>query len=238
MHRLRKQAACTLAGAARLFATGMVLFATGTLLAQATPPDGTPNGTQAASQAEITSGKLAAKPPVTYDNKYELYGGLSFENFQAGQNLPKLMDFGGVEVTGTYWATHKLGVAADFRGQAGTTPVFANPYTSSPLVIRFTGMGGIQYRGPRNQRVALDYHAYAGISHGNFTHTPVPAGYQTGLYPNQTAPMFAVGGSLDFNRSRDLAIRLSPDLIFSRFGNGTSEFFSISGGVLYRFGKK
>jgi len=231
MQRLRKQAACTLAGAAMLFGTSI-------LLAQATPPEGTPNGTKPATEAEITSGKLAAKPPVTYDNKYEIYGGIALETFQAGQNLPKRMNLGGIEVTGTYWATHKLGVAADFRGQAGTTPVFANPYTSSPLVIRFTGMGGIQYRGPRNQRVALDYHAYAGISHGDFTHTPVPAGYQTGLYPNGTSPMFALGGSLDFNRSKNLAIRLSPDLILSHFGNETREFFSISGGVVYRFGKK
>lgn len=227
MHRLKKQAACTVASAA-------MLFLPSTIMAQAGPP----NGTRPASEAVITTGKLAGKAPVTYDNKYEIYGGLAFENFQAGQNLPKRMNLGGIEVTGTYWATHKLGVAADFRGQAGTTPVFANPYTSSPLVIRFTGMGGIQYRGPKNQRFALDYHAYGGLSHGNFTHTPVPAGYQTGLYANQTAPIFAVGASLDFNRSKNLAIRLSPDLIFSRFGTGTSEFFSVSAGVVYRFGTK
>lgn len=231
MHRLMNDAASIVAGAA-------MLAITGTLLAQATPPEGTPNGTKPATEAEITSGKLASKAPVTYDNKYEVYGGLSFENFQAGQNLPKLMDFGGVEVTGTYWATHKLGVAADFRGQAGTTPVLANPYTQSPLVIRFTGMGGVQYRGPKNQRFALDYHAFAGISYANFTHTPVPKNFQTGLYSNGTSPMFALGASLDFNRSKNLAIRLSPDLILSQFGNGTSEFFSVSAGVVYRFGQK
>ena len=231
MHRLMKQAAWTVAGAA-------LLFSTGRMMAQNRTPDGTPNGTKPASEAEITTGKLASKPPVTYDNRYELYGGLSFENFQAGQNLPKLMDFGGVEVTGTYWATHKLGVAADFRGQAGTTPVFANPYTSSPLVIRFTGMAGVQYRGPKNQRFALDYHAYGGVSHGDFTHTPVPPNYQTGLYTNRTKPIFALGGSLDLNRSKNLAIRLSPDLILSHFGTETREFFSISAGVVYRFGKK
>ena len=215
-----------------------MVLAVGTMLGQATPPEGTPNGTKAATEAEITSGKLASKAPVTYDNKYELYGGLSFENFQAGQNLPKLMNFGGVEVTGTYWATHKLGVAADFRGQAGTTPVLANPYTQSPLVIRFTGMAGVQYRGPKNQRFALDYHALGGISYGNFTHTPVPTNFRTGLYGNETSPMAALGASLDFNRSKNLALRLSPDLILSHFGNETREFFSVSAGVVYRFGQK
>jgi hypothetical protein len=110
MHRLMKQTACTVAAAA-------MLLMTGTMLAQATPPEGNSNGTKPATEEQITSGKLASRPPVTYDNKYELYSGLSFETFQAGQALPKRMNMGGVEVMGTYWATHKLGVAADFRGQ-------------------------------------------------------------------------------------------------------------------------
>lgn len=50
--------------------------------------------------------------------------------------------------------------------------------------------------------------------------------------------MFAVGGSVDFNRSKRLALRIQPDLIFERYGTETREFFSLSGGVLYRFGKK
>jgi hypothetical protein len=231
MHRLMKQTACTVAAAA-------MLLMTGTMLAQATPPEGNSNGTKPATEEQITSGKLASRPPVTYDNKYELYSGLSFETFQAGQALPKRMNMGGVEVMGTYWATHKLGVAADFRGQAGTTPVFANPYTSSPLVIRFSGLGGVQYRGPKTQRFAIDLHALGGISYGNFTHTPVPAGYQTGLYKNGTSPMFALGGSVDFNRSKNVAIRLSPDIVFSHFGDEEREFFSISAGLVYRFGKQ
>ena len=79
-------------------------------------------------------GKLAAAPPVTYANRYELYGGLNFMNFQAGQNLPKRMNMGGGEISGTYWLKPKLGLVADYRGEAGTTPVFSNVYekTRSP----------------------------------------------------------------------------------------------------------
>ena len=40
---------------------------------------------------------------MTYDNKYEVYGGLNYMNFQAGQNLPKRMNLGGGEFLGTYW---------------------------------------------------------------------------------------------------------------------------------------
>jgi hypothetical protein len=50
--------------------------------------------------------------------------------------------------------------------------------------------------------------------------------------------MGVVGGSLDLNRSARLAVRLSPDLVFEHFGSETREFFSISAGIVYRFGQK
>jgi len=56
-----------------------------------------------------------------------------------------------------------------------------------------------------------------------------------GLYSNHTAAIFALGGSVDMNRSKNWAVRLSPDLILDEFGTGTREFFAISGGVVYRF---
>ena len=164
--------------------------------------------------------------------------GLTCRPSRVGRDLPKRMNFGGVELLGTYWLTSKLGVGGEFRGEAGTTPVPPNPYTVRPLVVLYTVMGGVEYRGPRNQRAAIDYHAYAGASHGDFTETPLPAGYSVGLYTNRTAPIFALGGSVDFNRSKRLALRLSPDLILEHFGTETREFFAISGGVVYRIGKR
>ena len=50
--------------------------------------------------------------------------------------------------------------------------------------------------------------------------------------------MAALGGSLDINRSKHWAVRVSPDLILEHFGSETREFVAVSGGVLYRFGKK
>ncbi len=68
--------------------------------------------------------KLGPAAPVTYDNKYEVYGGLNFMNFKAGENLPKRMNLGGGEFLGTYWLTPKWGLGAEYRGEAGTTQVF------------------------------------------------------------------------------------------------------------------
>lgn len=191
--------------------------------------------------------KIAVASPVTYDNKYEVYGGLNFMNFQAGQSIPKRMNLGGGEVLGTYWLNKKLGLALNYRGEAGTTPVFAgagvDPYDiSRPLVYMNMIMAGVQYRGPKNQFIAINYHGYFGASHGVFNSTQKanqPLFYQlTGLYTNRTKPIGAVGGSIDFNLSKRAAIRLSPDMIFEHFGTETREFFGISAGYVYRFGKQ
>jgi hypothetical protein len=111
------------------------------------------------------------------------------------------------------------------------------------------GLGGVEYRWLKNQHAALNVHDYGGIAYGVFDAgtagdpskepqpipTPAENANIVGLYADHSAPIFALGGSLDFNRSKNWAIRLSPDLILEHFGNEERQFFSISGGILYRF---
>ena len=187
--------------------------------------------------------KLAPAARVTYDNRYEVFGGLTYMDFQAGQNLPKKMNLGGGEILGTYWATKRIGVGLDFRAGAGTTPVLPNPYNvNRPRVNLYTGMAGAQVRGPKNHYAALNYHGYFGVSHGTFdsglTYVPSQAKPAIGLYTNRTKPIAALGASVDFNSSKNFAVRFSPDLILEHFGTETREFFGLSGGVIYRFGKR
>jgi hypothetical protein len=183
-------------------------------------------------------GKLAAAPPVTYDNPFELYLGLNYMNFEAGPHLAKQMNLGGVEASGTYWVNSKWGAVADFRGDAGTTFVTPQIYFNGrAIAVLYTGMLGVQYRLTKSQRVATDLHVLAGISHGNFSETITPA-QGSGLYNNISKPIEAAGGSVDFNTSKRWAIRLSPEVIVEQFGPGSREFFSISGGVVYRIGSR
>jgi hypothetical protein len=194
--------------------------------------------------------RIGPAPPVTYDNKFEVYGGLNYMDFKAGEDLPKRMNLSGGEFEGTWWVTPKIGIAGEYRGEAGTTQVLPQAQIYGihrPLVYMNMGLFGVQYRGPRNQHAALDFHAYGGVASGVFdagtAGVPSPnepattATYnasQVGLYADHTAPIIALGGSLDMNRSKNWAIRLSPDLILEHFGNEEREFFSISGGVVYR----
>ncbi len=194
----------------------------------------------------LAQNKLGPAQHATYDNRYEVYGGINFMNFQAGQNLPKRMNFAGAEAMGTYWLTGRLGVAADYRFEGGTTPVFANPIYNRVAVFQNNIMGGVQYRGPKGRYGAIDYHALAGVSDGKFDSAtsqyhgiaPPLTPTQLGLYTNRTKPIFALGGSVDFNYSKNIAVRLQPDLILEHYGTELREFFAISAGINYRFGKR
>lgn len=190
--------------------------------------------------------KIGPAAHATYDNRYEVYGGINFMNFQAGQNLPKRMNFVGAEAQGTFWLTNHIGLAGDYRFEGGTTPVFPNPIFNRVAVYQQIGMGGIQYRGPKGRYAAIDYHAFGGISSGKFDsattayHGTAPALSATdiGLYTNRTSPIAALGGSVDFNYTKNIAIRIQPDLILEHYGNELREFAAVSGGIVYRFGKR
>ena len=208
-------------------------------------PSPSQSGRRPSPIAASQSAKLALAPIATYDNKYEVYGGINLENFQAGQNLPKRMNFAGAEAQGTYWLRSRLGATADYRFEGGTTPVFPNRYYNRVAVFQQNFMGGVTYRGPKGRYGAIDYHALAGGSHGTFDHafnnypggSPISA-TGAGLYSNRTAFMAALGGSVDFNYSKNIAVRLQPDLILEHYGTELREFFAISGGIVYRFGKR
>ena len=188
-------------------------------------------------------------PPVTYTEKYEVYGGINFLNGQAGQVIPKRYNMGGGEAMATYWLTPKYGIAGDVRYDAGTTPVLPAAQSTSPqvqtrtLVSQIIGMGGLQYHWFGNQHAGVNFHALAGVTHGTFDHSnpgldATTFFTATGLYTNRSAAMGVAGGSIDFNRSARIAIRIAPEIVFEHFGNELREFVYVSGGVIYRFGNR
>jgi hypothetical protein len=203
------------------------------------------------SDGPVAHGTIATAAPVSYDNKYEFFAGLNYMGFRAGPNLPSSMNMGGGELLGTYWLRNGvgryakpnvLGLAVDYRFDAGTTPIMINGFQglNRTLVFQNMIMGGVQVRGPRNDFFATDLHVLAGNSWGNFSHGTAPHPPDEpgiGLYTDRSAFISAIGGSLDINQSKNFAFRLSPDLMLSRFGSYTATQFAISLGVVYRFDK-
>lgn len=206
-------------------------------------------------KSDTTAAALGPGKGPSYENRWDVYGGLAFMNGQAGQNLPKRFNMGGGEGQYTWWVPghldNRLGISADVRFGAGTTPVLPNHYYNRPLVMEQIYAGGVQWRGPRNRYVAINYHAFGGGVYGIFDKTvsdypfgPSPVGAcpesgpnNIGLYCNHMAPWGALGGSIDFNQGQKFAVRLAPDLTLEHFGTETRYFFGISLGLLYRGGR-
>ena len=199
-----------------------------------------------AAQAQDT---FRPPPPVTYTQKYEVYGGINYMNGQAGQNLPKRYNMAGGEAMATWWLTPKWGVAGDYRWEGGTTPVLPAAQATSPrvqtrpFVSQSIYMGGAQYHWFGNQHAGVNLHALAGATSGTFDHSNpgLPSNTffgTTGLYSNRTSAMGVAGGSIDFNRSARVAVRIAPEIVFEHFGNELREYVYVSGGVIYRFGER
>lgn len=210
-------------------------------------------------RTQSTAAELAPGKGPSYENRWDVYGGLAFMNGQAGQVLLKRFNMGGGEAQFTYWMPNhldnRLGFTGLYRFGAGTTPVLPNSTYNRPLVMYHVIAGGAQWRGPRNRYVAVNYHAFGGGVYGIFDHSTnsYPLGLSPysacaadqqigqrgnlGMYCNHMAPWGAFGGSIDFNQGPKFAVRLSPDMTLEHFGTETRVFFGISMGVLFRGGR-
>ncbi len=200
--------------------------------AQAGPPSPTIHETP-----QLQNETLAG---VTYDNKYEIYGGLAFSHFNGGPSLVNGTNLGGFDVQGTRWFTPRLGATVNLRGYYGTQAVVPNDLRiTGPFIYQHQALGGVSIRGPKSQHAALNFHALVGASYGVFNSAldPGETPQQFGMFGNGFALATALGGSLDLNRSSKVALRISPDYLLTNFGSGRQHEFAISVGILYRLSR-
>ena len=186
---------------------------------------------------------------VTYNYRYEVYGGLAYTHFDAGPSLLQGANLGGVDVQGAYFLTHKWAVDGAVRAYLGTSGVVPNPYgIRGPGVSNYMLLAGPEYRVASNQHASLNLHALFGGTYGLFTGSlqnqigqNVPP-HALGLFNDQIAFGSAIGGSIDLNRSPRLAFRISPDANLTDFlGASNRDFkeqFALSVGLVYRLGPK
>jgi hypothetical protein len=208
-------------------------------------PAGPGNGTY------ISSDPLAG---VRYDNKWDVSVGMAYGHIHAGPNLREGANLGGLDISGSYWLTRRLGIEGSGRGYlgtSGTTPAAAAvPYNESGVfVAQYMFLAGPEYLGPHNKHGAIILHALIGGAYGEFNKELGRAGSTTGptgiaaFYDNQVALGGAFGGHIDLNRSPRWVFRITPDALLTGY-DGTSQYphtqwnFGISVGAEYKFKKK
>jgi hypothetical protein len=206
---------------------------------QQTPSSLPANGTY------ISTDPLAG---VKYDNRWDVSVGLAFGHMHAGPNLREGADLGGIDVSGSYWLTKRIGIEASGRGYLGTSGTAPNSVQLNGLFVsQYMFLGGIEYLGPHNKHVALIPHALVGGAYGNFNsdlrgNQPGPSGPAV-FYDNQFALGGAFGGHIDLNRSPQWVFRITPDALLTGYDGGSGSphsqwNFGISVGAEYKFKKK
>jgi hypothetical protein len=217
------------------------------------------------AHAQSTASPLAANgtyiaidplAKVRYDNRFDLSLGAASGHIHAGPNALQGANLGGLDLSGSYWLTKRLGIEGSGRAYLGTSGVGSvgggnsgpNSITG-PFVSQYLFVGGAEWLGPHNKHADLMIHVLAGGAHFDshvWPQTPATVGF----YPNQIAPAAVFGGHIDLNRSEHWVFRITPDALFTRYGFNypvtapplTSPHdnwnFGISVGMEYKFHKK
>lgn len=221
-----------------VFRTRLALLCAGAMLCgqglQAQTQKPTPTESLPASTYSLQNDTLAG---VRYDNHWQLYFGAGYRHFNAGPDLFQGAQLGGPDVQITRRLSPHWGATGNVRGYWGTSGATPNKYgIQGPLVSEYLFLGGPEYRGPRNEHAAVNFHALIGGAYGVYDADlgRIPPG-MVGFYSNGMSVAGAFGGSLDLNRSPRWALRLSPDLMVTHHGSQFQEQFAMSVGVLYRF---
>lgn len=225
----------------RLFAVAALaaLGLTGSVLCSAQAKSGPPQ-----SPVYVSIDPLAN---VHYDNRYDLSLGMAYDHMKAGPTLLQGSNLGGLDLSGSYWLTRRLGVEGSGRAYVGTSGAAPNPYgIKGPFVSQYLFVAGPEWLGPHNKHGALTAHALVGGAYGRFeqdlrSHPPSVVDF----YNDQLALGAILGGHIDLNRSAHWAFRITPDAVITRYGinygskvTQTDINFAISVGAEYRFKRK
>jgi len=96
-----------------------------------------------------------------------------------------------------------------------------------------------EYRWIRTPAIGISLHALAGGGYGVFNYH-VPSGVtnkQIGIYSNGTTFDLIGGANIDFNTSSQFAVRISPNVFTSDFNGDLRPSFTITAGVVWRYGR-
>jgi hypothetical protein len=197
-------------------------------------------GSSQTGSSQTGSANAPADDSFHYNNLWEISGGLAYAGMPNGPNIQHRASLAGADVAATQWIYPRLGATADLRTYAGLGNTNANPYTvNSPLFVETYGSVGPEFRWIRTPAIGVTLHALAGGGYGIFDiHVPSGVNYQgLGTYPNGSTFDLIGGANFDFNTPSGFGVRISPNVITTDFHGDLRNSFTITAGLVWRYGK-
>jgi hypothetical protein len=170
----------------------------------------------------------------------EVFGGYFVANMKPENTSFNRTTMNGWNTSITGYPTSRLGFTADFTGSYANTQPLANASSGSGADIsihQYSYMAGPQFRVIRRDRFETSFKALFGAARGYIPDGSLPAG--SAIYGQLDQTVFAAqfGSNFDVKMSKKVALRFSPGLYLTQFGNDeTQKNFRFSVGPVFRFG--
>ena len=183
--------------------------------------------------------RIAATMQDTYTHRYDIFVGGSYLRFRTGDTLRR-SNLAGFDIMGTRWLNPGLGITAEIRGQYGNAHAPNNPYNVyNSLISEYNFMAGPEFRLYRTEHLAASIHVLAGDADGNFSGgTKGLPSTVLGIYPDGNTISVSPGANLEVNVFPNLAWRIHPGYVYTRFGSSNQLNWGVSTGIVYRFGRQ
>jgi len=166
---------------------------------------------------------------------YEVFGGYSVTKMRP-DNGANTATMNGWNSSFTAYPWSRIGLTADFAGYYGTatgTYTATDGSTLSALntdIRQYSFMAGPQVRLLNSRRIQTSFHALFGAAYGYVPGT-------TSNLIDQTTFASLVGSNVDVKVSKRIAMRFSPGLYLTQFGDGqTQKNLRFSVGPVFQFG--
>ena len=182
--------------------------------------------------------RIARTIDDTYSHRWEVGAGGGYMRFRSGEYKQQ-----NNEVTfwtsGMYSLTPKLGViglAGGGFGSAKLNDTFVN--ATNPQIQNYDFMAGPSFRLVRKEKFSVSLYGAGGAGYGRFSTGPKDFPATTvGLWPSGTTAAYSAGLNLDYNLYPNLAVRLNPNYLGTRYGSSTQNSKGLNFGLVYRFGR-
>ena len=164
----------------------------------------------------------------------EVFGGYFVANMKPENSALNRTTMNGWNTSITGYPTSRLGFTADFTGSYAHIRPESN--MSEVSVHQYSYMAGPQVRLFRTDRFETSARALFGAARGYVPFNNALGGSSASNPLDQTSFAAMFGSNLDFNLSKKVALRVSPGLYLTQFGDETQKNFRFSVGPVFRFG--
>ncbi|RRA48417.1 hypothetical protein [Acidipila sp. EB88] len=182
---------------------------------------------------------------TTEDERFDILGGAAYSHFNPGYaHQVRAVNLLGWQGSATGWISKSIGIEATARGLYGTYEIPANSFnvpavnSSMSEHLFLFGPSARLYESPK---AAAGMHLLVGGAYGAFDqgfHGTGVQPFQVGVYNNQLAFAYAVGGWADYKVRPRFAVRFTADYQPTHYASlNQNEFFGAVG-IVYKIGRR